>query len=58
MKRCPLQATKRSVMGWLKLEPSNVEDFVVTLDGNILDEILGISGLSGLVIEHRHATRT
>lgn len=34
----PLQAVKKVVMAKLKLDPSQADEFVVTLDGNPLDE--------------------
>lgn len=34
----PLKAVKRAVMAHLKLDPSQADKFVVTLNGNILDE--------------------
>jgi hypothetical protein len=34
----PLGAVKREVMAHLRLDPSQADDFIVTLDGNVLDE--------------------
>jgi hypothetical protein len=58
----PLHATKRAVMGRLKLDPAKADEFVVTLGGNILDEskVLGALGLTSgsvLVIERRDVTK-
>lgn len=58
----PLHATKREVMGRLKLDPSQADQFVVTLNGNILDEgkplgDLGIPAGSVLIIERREAIK-
>jgi hypothetical protein len=58
----PLNATKRSVMGRLKLDPAKANEFVVTLGGNILDESkslgdLGLTDGSVLIIERREVTK-
>jgi len=58
----PLQALKREIMGRLKLEPSRADEFVVTLNGKILDENkpigdLGIPGGSVLIIERREVIK-
>jgi hypothetical protein len=34
----PLHAVKKTVMAKLRLDPSQADDFVVTLNGNVLDE--------------------
>lgn len=57
-----LFALKREVMGKLKLDPSQADDFDVTLDGQILDENktleeLGIPEDSILVIERKDAIK-
>ncbi len=58
----PLQALKREVMGRLKLDPSQADQFVVTLGGNPLDETktlaeLGVAENSVLVIERREIVK-
>ncbi len=58
----PLHAIKREVMGRLKLDPSQADQFVVTLNGNVLDEQkklseLGIPENAILVIERREVTK-
>jgi len=54
----PLHALKREVMGRLKLDPSQADQFAVTLDGNLLDESktlgdLNVPANAVLVIERR-----
>jgi len=58
----PLHALKREVMGRLKLDPSKADEFVVTLNGNTLDEgkalkELGIPEGSVLIIERREVVK-
>ncbi len=58
----PLKALKREVMARLKLDPSQAEQFVVTREGNILDESrtleqLGIQPGAILVIERREVVK-
>jgi hypothetical protein len=58
----PLHAVKLEVMAHLKLDPSQANDFVVTLDGNILDERQTLSGLGlkdclVLTIERREVVK-
>ena len=58
----PLHAMKREVMGKLKLDPSQADQFVVTLNGNQLDETktlaeLGIAAESVLVIERKEVVK-
>ena len=58
----PLHALKREVMGRLKLDPSKASDFVVTLNGNILDENrslgdLGVATNAVLIIERREVVK-
>ena len=58
----PLHALKREVMERLKLDPSKAGDFVVTLDGNILDKSKPIGELeipagSVLIIERREVVK-
>jgi hypothetical protein len=58
----PLQALKREVMGRLKLDPSQADQFVVTLKGNPLDEgrtlrDLAVPEGAVLVIERRDVTK-
>ncbi len=47
----PLHAIKSEVMGRLKLDPSQADQFVITLEGNTLDEqmTLGQLGLTDCV---------
>jgi hypothetical protein len=58
----PLHALKREVMGRLRLDPSQADQFVVTLDGNTLDETkklgeLGLQANAVLVIERREVVK-
>lgn len=58
----PLHALKREVMGRLKLDPSKAGDFVVTLNGNTLDENRSLGDLSipensVLIIERREVVK-
>jgi hypothetical protein len=58
----PLHALKREIMGRLKLDPSQADQFVVTLEGNALDETkklgdLGIPSNAVLVIERREVVK-
>ncbi len=58
----PLHATKREVMARLKLDPSKADEFIVTLNGNALDEQktlgeLGIPADSVLIIERREVVK-
>ncbi len=58
----PLRALKREVMGRLKLDPSQADQFVVTLSGNVLDEgktlgELNIPPRAVLVIERREVVK-
>ncbi len=58
----PVHALKREVMGRLKLDPSQADQFLVTLDGNPLDEAktlgeLGVPQDAVLVIERREAVK-
>jgi hypothetical protein len=58
----PLHALKREVMGRLKLDPSQADQFVVTLDGNLLDEGKTLADLNLqpnviLVIERREVVK-
>lgn len=58
----PLHALKREVMGRLKLDPSQADQFVVTLNGNPLDEgkslgDLGVPEKAVLVIERRDVVK-
>ncbi len=48
----PLRAVKRRVMAELKLDPSQADQFVITLEGNTLDEqmTLGQLGLTDCAI--------
>lgn len=42
----PLHAIKREVMGKLHLDPSKADEYVVTLNGNVLDESKGLGDLN------------
>ncbi len=58
----PLHALKREVMARLKLDPSQADQFVVTLAGNPLDEgkslgSLGVAEKAVLVIERREVVK-
>ena len=58
----PLHALKREVMGRLKLDPSQADQFVVSFNGNILDESktlgdLNIPSGAVLVIERREVVK-
>lgn len=58
----PLHALKREVMGRLKLDPSQADQFLVTLDGNTLDESKTLAELNVpenavLVLERREAVK-
>jgi hypothetical protein len=58
----PLHALKREVMGRLKLDPSQADQFVVTLEGNVLNESRTLADLSVpqgavLVIERRDVVK-
>jgi len=58
----PLAALKREVMGRLRLDLSKADEFVVTLDGNPLDETktlrqLGVAERAVLVIERREVVK-
>ena len=58
----PLHALKREVIGRLKLDPSQADQFVVSLNGNILDENktlgeLNVPSGSVLVIERREVVK-
>jgi hypothetical protein len=58
----PLHALKREVMGRLKLDPSQADQFVVTLDGNPLDEGKTLADLNLqpnviLIIERREVVK-
>ena len=58
----PLGALKREVMGRLQLDPSQADQFIVTLEGNPLDEdkTLGELGLvdnAVLLIERREVVK-
>jgi hypothetical protein len=58
----PVHALKREVMAKLKLDPSQADQFVVTLDGNPLDEskslgALGVAEKALLVIERREVVK-
>lgn len=58
----PLHALKREVMARLKLDPSQADQFVVTLDGSPLDESKSLGALSVaekavLVIERREVVK-
>jgi hypothetical protein len=58
----PLHALKREVMGRLKLNPSEADQFVVTLNGNPLDEgktlaELNLPPKAVLVIERREVVK-
>ena len=58
----PLHAVKREVMGRLKLDPSQADQFVVTLEGSPLDETkklgdLGLPANAVLVIERREVVK-
>lgn len=58
----PLHAVKREVMAKLKLDPSQADEFIVTLDGNPLDESkklgdLDIPDKSVLVIERKELVK-
>lgn len=58
----PLHAIKREVMGRLKLDPSQADQFVVTLDGNILDESRSLADLklpqgAVLIIERKDVVK-
>lgn len=58
----PLEALKREVMARLKLDPSQAAQFVVVLNGNLLDEAktlaeLGIVAGSLLTIERREVVK-
>jgi hypothetical protein len=58
----PLKALKREVMGKLKLDPSQADQFVVVLNGNVLDESktlaeLGIAAETVLTIERREVVK-
>ena len=58
----PLHALTREVMGRLKLDPSQAEQFVVVLNGNPLDETktlaeLGITAGAVLTIERREVVK-
>lgn len=57
-----LHALKREVMARLKLDPSKADEFVVTLNGNTLDEgktlrELSIPEGSVLIIERREVVK-
>ena len=58
----PLHAVKRQVMAKLKLDPSKADEFLVTLNGNPLDESkklgeLGLSDGAMLVIERKEVIK-
>lgn len=58
----PLHAVKRQVMAKLKLDPSQADQFIVTLDGVPLDETKTLSELnvpnnSILVIERKEVVK-
>jgi hypothetical protein len=58
----PLHAVKREVMAKLKLDPSQADQFTVTLKGNPLDEgqtlrALAVQEGAVLVIERRDVTK-
>lgn len=58
----PLKALKREVMAKLKLDPSQADQFVVVLNGNVLDESktlaeLGIAAETVLTIERREVVK-
>lgn len=58
----PLHALKREVMGRLQLDPRQADQFIVTLEGNPLDESktlaeLGVPEHAVLVIERREAVK-
>lgn len=58
----PLHALKREVMARLKLDPSQADQFVVTLNGNPLDETKNFADLNipkeaVLVIERRDVVK-
>ena len=58
----PLHALKREVMGRLKLDPSQVDEFIIVLDGNELDESKTLAGLNipmgaVLIIERRELVK-
>lgn len=61
-KNQPLQALKRQVMGRLKLDPSQADQFVVVLEGNPLDESktleqLGLPDNAVLTLERREVVK-
>lgn len=58
----PLNALKREVMGRLQLDPSQANEFIVTFEGNLLDESktlaeLGLQDNTVLLIERREAVK-
>ena len=58
----PLHALKREVMGRLHLDPSQADQFMVTVEGNPLDESktlaeLGLQEGAILLIERREAVK-
>lgn len=58
----PLHAIKREVMGRLRLDPSQADQFAITLAGNVLDEAktlgdLGVPAKAVLVIERREVVK-
>lgn len=58
----PLHALKREVMGRLKLDPSQADDFVLVQDGEPLDEsktlgALGIEPGSVLTLERKEVVK-
>ena len=58
----PLHALKREVMGRLQLDPSQADQFIITLEGNPLDEgktlaELGLQDNAVLLIERREVVK-
>lgn len=58
----PLQALKSEIMARLQLDPSQADQFIITLGGNPLDESktlaeLGLQDNSVLLIERREAVK-
>ena len=58
----PLHSLKKEVMGRLKLDPSQADQFVVTFEGSPLDESkklseLGLKSGNVLVIERREVLK-
>lgn len=58
----PLKAVEKQVLAQLGLDPSKADDFVITLDGEVLDETkslqeLGLEDCTLLAVERREVTK-